>query len=862
MGKLTPMMEQYARCKAEHPDALLFFRLGDFYEMFAQDALTASRELELTLTSREGGEEGERTPMCGVPWHAVDGYIHKLVEKGYRVAIAEQMTDPAESRGLVEREVVRVITPGTITESSMLDEKSHNYMACLHMEDTTVGLCVADVSTGYLAAACLPLERAMAELQRLEPSEVLVSPSMQAALARMKGLHVTTLVRPDKAFELNAARGELALRIGPQGFEEIRQSPLAVQASGALMDYLRLTQKKALSHLKKVEAYRAEAGMTLDAGARRNLELTQSLRGRGRRGTLLWVLDQTKTAMGGRLIKEWIEQPLGSAAAINRRLDAVQELTQDALRADELSSLLVPIQDIERLCTKLSYGTFNARDAHALGRSVAGLPRIRALAGAGKSALLCSLHERIDELQDVSTLIEAAVDDDPPFAITDGGIFRTGYAQELDELRAAAGNGKEWIAQLEAREREETGIKNLKIGFNRVFGYYIEVTRSYFDKVPYRYTRKQTLAGCERFITEELKQVEERVLGAEEKAMRLEHRLFVGLRETVAAATARLQATARALAELDCLLSLAAAAALRGYQRPQLHEGRELRIAAGRHPVVEAVMEHGFVPNDTHLTAEERFILLTGPNMSGKSTIMRQVALIAIMAHIGSFVPAHSASIPLLDRVFTRIGAQDDLSGGQSTFMVEMSEVADILRFATNRSLILLDEVGRGTSTFDGLSIAWALVERIASPQVAALSMFATHYHELCQLEGQLPGVVNYSVSAREMGEDVIFLHRMERGGTDRSFGIQVAALAGLPAAVLNRAREVLARLEAAEVSGASVGQVILEQNKKPERKQMDMASVRREELLQELRGLDVTAITPMEAMNRLFALREQARLI
>ena len=861
---LSPMMQHYLNTKEQYKDCILMYRLGDFYEMFFDDAITVSKELELTLTGRDCGL-AERAPMCGVPYHAVDTYVARLVEKGYNVAICEQMEDPALAKGLVERAVTRVITPGTVIESTMLEEKKNNYLLSVYFgqNEKKAGIAYADVSTGELYVMELPQRRTqlMEELARIAPTEVLVSAEDALELVRI-GWNQRATVRTAEAYDRTAAVAQIKKHTGSSlSALGLAKLELAVCAAGALLEYLEETQKNALAHVNTVHIYNRGEHLLLDPVARRNLELTETMRGRGKKGTLLWLLDRTATAMGGRLLRAWIEEPLTQKDKIERRLDAVDELMHNFLLTQEVRSALEPIYDIERLVTKISYGSVNARDALALGNSLKMIPKVKEFLADYRCEALCDIYNRLDPMEDVCELLERAIDPEAPLPIREGGIIREGYNQELDELRSASTNGKEWINKIEQKEREETGIKNLRVGYNKVFGYYIEVTRSQLTMVPYRYQRKQTLAGSERFITDELKQVEETILGAQDKSVRLEYQLFCEIREQLMGQIARFQATANAVKELDALQSLAVVANENGYCRPEIHEGYDLTIRDGRHPVVEATSKELFVPNDTDLTDAGRMMIITGPNMAGKSTYMRQVALITLMAHMGSFVPASSASIPLCDRIFTRVGASDDLAAGQSTFMVEMSEMASILANATERSLLVLDEIGRGTSTFDGLSIAWATAEYICNKKrIGAKTLFATHYHELSELEGRMEGVVNYQVSVKEHGDEIIFLRKIQKGGADSSFGVQVAAMAGLPQPVISRAHEIMAKLEVNNVNQTTIGQNILGGKKKD--KQLSLMEYNAVGFAQEVAQIDMDSMSPRDAMNLLYVLREKARKI
>ena len=861
---LSPMMQHYLNTKEQYKDCILMYRLGDFYEMFFDDAVTVSKELELTLTGRDCGL-AERAPMCGVPYHAVDTYVARLVEKGYNVAICEQMEDPALAKGLVERAVTRVITPGTVIESTMLEEKKNNYLLSVYFgqNEKKAGIAYADVSTGELYVMELPQRRTqlMEELARIAPTEVLVSAEDALELVRI-GWNQRATVRTAETYDRTAATAQIKKHTGSSlSALGLAKLELAVCAAGALLMYLEETQKNALAHVNTVHIYNRGEHLLLDPVARRNLELTETMRGRGKKGTLLWLLDRTATAMGGRLLRAWIEEPLTQKDKIERRLDAVDELMHNFLLTQEVRSALEPIYDIERLVTRISYGSVNARDALALGNSLKMIPKVKEFLADYRSVALCDINNRLDPMEDVCELLERAIDPEAPLPIREGGIIRKGYNQELDELRSASTNGKEWINKIEQKEREETGIKNLRVGYNKVFGYYIEVTRSQLTMVPYRYQRKQTLAGSERFITDELKQVEETILGSQDKSVRLEYQLFCEIREQLMGQIARFQATANAVKELDALQSLAVVANENGYCRPEIHEGYDLTIRDGRHPVVEATSKELFVPNDTELTDAGRMMIITGPNMAGKSTYMRQVALITLMAHMGSFVPASSASIPLCDRIFTRVGASDDLAAGQSTFMVEMSEMASILANATERSLLVLDEIGRGTSTFDGLSIAWATAEYICSKKrIGAKTLFATHYHELSELEGRLEGVVNYQISVKEHGDEIIFLRKIQKGGADSSFGVQVAAMAGLPQPVISRAHEIMAKLEVNNVNQTTIGQNILGGKKKD--KQLSLMEYNAVGFAQEVAQIDMDSMSPRDAINLLYVLREKARKI
>ncbi len=861
------MMQQYQRIKEKYHDCLLFFRVGDFYEMFFEDANTASRELELTLTGKDCGLP-ERAPMCGVPHHAVNTYVERLVSKGYRVAICEQMEDPALAKGLVERDVIRVYTAGTLNDPSMLDERKPSYILSVCAQSGKCGLAFCDVSTGefQVYAVDKPENRIADEIARISPSEI-ITQDIQRLQALMPGEEFPSVSRqPASWFTYANAEGELLSHFHLQdlsGLGLTGEDREMTGAAGALLHYLRETQKNALEHITGLRLYQGSKYMLLDAHTRRNLELTESIRGRNRKGTLLQLLDRTSTAMGGRLLRSWIEQPLVDRMQINRRLDAVEEFTDQHVLCERLAQELTKVYDVERLLSKVSYQSLNAHDCLSLCASFGRIPSIRGLLGGCRSSCVKEILESLDPLEDITDLLTRAIHPDAPVVITEGNIIRDGYSKELDEYREAATHGKQWILDLEARERERTGIRNLRVQYNKVFGYYIEVTKSFLSQVPDNYIRKQTLTNAERFMTPELKEMEQKIMGAQEQSVRLELRLFSEIRETIAGQIARIQHTAIALKTLDALISLARVASEYQYVRPAITEDGVLSIEEGRHPVVEQnLKDAGFVPNSTQMNEEEaRMLIITGPNMAGKSTYMRQVALITLMAHIGSFVPAARASVPIVDRIFTRVGASDDLASGQSTFMVEMAETAAILRNATRHSLIILDEIGRGTSTFDGLAIAWAVVEYLADKKnCGAKTLFATHYHELSELEGHLDGVQNYCISVKEHGEDVIFLRKIVRGGADKSFGIHVASLAGIPHPVLVRAHEIQARLEVSDINQNTIGQSILGEEEKRENEQVDLFDYQRMEIINDLQKLDIMALTPIEAMNTLFLLRERAR--
>ncbi len=866
MNKLSPMMRQYLEVKEQHRDQILFFRLGDFYEMFFEDALLVSKELELTLTGRECGLS-ERAPMCGVPYHSAESYIDRLIKRGYKVAICEQMENPSLAKGLVKREITRVVTPGTLIDSSLLEEGSNNYLCCVCWQKEGCGLAFADVSTGEMNVTQLPggdSGPVLGELGKFAPREVVFNEGLldqPKITAFMKEkLSCTADILPEELFSAAAAQLEILRQFKAKNLTSLGlvEMPAAVAALGALLAYLRQTQRVGLERIQEIHLYSDKQFMRLDLTARRNLELTETIRGRERRGTLLWVLDKTRTSMGKRLMRSWIEQPLISAALINKRLNAVEELTRQSILVDRLTGQLTGVYDMERLMTKIVYGNASPRDITALGAAMMRLPGLRELLGDAASSGLQEIFAAIDPLTDMAELIAAAIDDEPPITLKDGGVIRPGYDPKLDEVRYLSDHMKEIIADIEAREREATGIKGLKVGFNRVFGYYIEVTKSYLSQVPDTYIRKQTLANCERYITQELKELETRVLTAQEEILALESRLFEEVRAALAGELGRIQSTAAAVARLDVLCSLAAVAMSGGYTRPIVDLSDEIIITDGRHPVVEEILSGApFVPNDTALNGgENQIAIITGPNMAGKSTYMRQVALIVLMAQMGSFVPAGYAKIGIVDGIFTRVGASDDLSSGQSTFMVEMSEVAAILKNATQKSLLILDEIGRGTSTFDGMSIARAVLEFIADQKkLGAKTLFATHYHELTELEDTIPCVKNYNVAVKKRGEEITFLRRILPGGADDSYGIEVSKLAGIPNWVIHRAYEVLEGLEnSGQVAEAKISTRAKAQ---PEAQQMFFVDEGMETARRRIREADVDTLTPLEALNLLYELKK-----
>ncbi len=868
MGTVTPMMQQYLDIKEQYKDCILFFRLGDFYEMFFSDAELASRELEITLTGRDCGLE-ERAPMCGVPFHAANNYVARLVSKGYKVAICEQVEDPALAKGIVKRDVIKVVTPGTVTDITMLDERKNNYLMSIYKNGNFYGLASVDITTGDFYGTRITWGNTRGklfdEIAKYLPSEIIVNTELCAdneltcEIKQRFNTYVSTF--EEGSFEYGNAMDTLRNQFENNTLN-IQEYDIAVNASGALLTYLESTQKVNLSHIQNFNLYALEEYMILDASSRRNLELTETMREKSKKGSLLWVLDKTMTSMGGRLLRKWIEQPLINHGDISLRLNAVEELKNKFMARVEARELLKRVYDIERLMGKVILGSVNCRDLIALKNSMSQIPYIKEILNGFETEYISSCYEQLDSLEDVCNLIDISIIDDPPVTIKEGGIIKDGYNSEVDKLRSASIQGKDWIAALEASEREKTGIKNLKVGFNRVFGYYIEVTKSYFSLVPEEYIRKQTLANCERYITPELKEIEDNILGAEEKIVLLEYSLFVQIKDKIAEQLSRIKSTARALAEIDVLASLAEVADREGYCKPEISVSDKIEIVDGRHPVVEKMTDKsGFVPNDTVLDMEEdRLAIITGPNMAGKSTYMRQSALIVLMAQIGSFVPASSAKIGLVDRIFTRVGASDDLASGQSTFMVEMSEVANILTNATKRSLLVLDEIGRGTSTFDGLSIAWAVIEYIVSKeQLGCRTLFATHYHELTELEGKLSGIKNYCITVKEKGDDVIFLRKIIRGGADGSYGIQVAKLAGVPQGVIDRAKEILANLDDADINRN--GKV--RKTKKQVDGQLDLFAQAAKasadaEILEEIRKIDISRLTPIDAMNILYELQRK----
>lgn len=878
----TPMMQKYLETKEQYKDCILFYRLGDFYEMFFDDAITVSRELEITLTGKSCGQE-ERAPMCGVPYHAVDGYLTRLVAKGYKVAICDQVEDPKQAKGLVKREVTRIVTPGTILDAQAIDETKNNYIMCIVYIADRYGVSVADITTGDYFVTELPDGGKLKdEIYRFMPSEIICNEAFYMSGLDLEDLkerfHMAVYSLESWYFDDTACREKLMehFKVSSLAGLGLSDYDCGVLSAGALLQYLLETQKNDLSHMTRITPYTTGKYMMLDSSTRRNLELCETLREKQKRGSLLWVLDKTKTAMGARMLRKFIEQPLIEKQEILRRLDAVEELKQSAISREEIREYLSPVYDLERLITRITYGTANPRDLTAFAGSLSMLPPIRYLLEEMESSLLKDIYAELDPLEDLCTLVQNAIADEPPLAMKEGGIIRDGYNEEIDTLRRAKSEGKDWLAKLEQDEREKTGIKTLRIKYNKVFGYYLEVTNSYKELVPDYYTRKQTLANAERYITPELKELEDTILGAEDKLYALEYELYCTIRDTIAAEVKRIQTTAKAIASLDVFSSLALVAERNNYVRPKINESGKIDIRDGRHPVVEQMIPNGtFICNDTLLDdKKQRVSIITGPNMAGKSTYMRQAALIVLMAQIGSFVPASGADIGLVDRIFTRVGASDDLASGQSTFMVEMTEVANILRNATSKSLLILDEIGRGTSTFDGLSIAWAVVEYISdSKLLGAKTLFATHYHELTELEGKIDNVNNYCIAVKEKGDDIVFLRKIVKGGADKSYGIQVAKLAGVPDLVIDRAKEIVEELVNEDitirVSEIAVGGKDSGAKKKAKPKkydEMDLAqfslfdTVKDDDVLEELKNIDVGNLTPVDALNTIYRLQNKLK--
>lgn len=872
------MMQEYVKRKEQYKDCILLYRIGDFYEMFFDDAKTASKELELTLTGKDCGLK-ERAPMCGVPYHAIDNYINRLVKNGHKVAVCDQVEDPRQAKGLVKREVTRVVTPGTNLDSGAVEEGKNNYLMSVVCVDGHFGISACDVATGeFLLTEVDSVTKLFDEINKLEPSELICNEALLMSGLDIEDLknRLKILIEPldDRYFEDETCRTTLKDHFHVQSMEGLGIDTFScgICAAGALLSYLFETQKTDLSHISSITPYHTEEYMILGSATLRNLELTETLREKSKRGSLLWVLDHTKTAMGARTLRTWIEQPLIQEKKILLRQDAVEALTKNEIDLSELREYLAPVYDLERLAMRLSYKSANPRDLIALKTSLGMLPAIKEMLGHFPCALFSDWAKNLDTLTDIHDLIEASIVDDPPLAMKDGGIIKDGYNEDVDTYRKAGTDGKKWLADLEAREQKKTGIHTLKVKYNRVFGYCIEVTNSFKDKVPPEYIRKQTLVGSERYTTPELKELEQKILGAEERLTTLEYDIYSGIRDKIGGELVRIQKTAHKIAQIDALASLAYVALHNHYVRPKIRTDGVIRIKNGRHPVVEKMIPNdGFVPNDTQLdNKSKRIAIITGPNMAGKSTYMRQVALIVLMAQIGSFVPADQADIGIVDRIFTRVGASDDLASGQSTFMVEMTEVASILRNATSRSLLILDEIGRGTSTFDGLALAWAIVEYIADKKlIGAKTLFATHYHELTELEGKIDGVNNYCIAVREKGDGIVFLRKIVKGGADKSYGIQVARLAGVPEAVLTRAEELAEQLSKADITEGieSLGTKRKKTKAKPihvddvDLEQMSFFdTVSDQDILDELKGLDIQTLTPIDALNELYKLQNKLK--
>lgn len=870
MAEYSPMMQHYLKTKEEYKDCILFYRLGDFYEMFFDDAILASRELELTLTGKECGQE-ERAPMCGVPFHAAETYIARLIGKGYKVAICEQMEDPKLAKGIVKREVIRVVTPGTVIESNLLDEKKNNYIMAIYKNGIYFGISICDVSTGDFKATQIKetnnFSMALDEISRYYPAEIVVNELMYATTEEIAKIRERFQIYISKQEEEKFSNNSEELLnkyniVNEDGnaIKDINDKTLCICAINGLLTYILETQKTSLDHINKITLYNNTKYMCLDINARRNLELTEKLRDKSKKGTLLWVLDKTSTSMGGRRLRRWLNDPLLDVERINKRLNAVKELKEKLILRGDITDLLKKVYDIERLVGKISYGNANGRDLISLKNSIKQLPELKRIMVSADSTLLKELYEELDTLEDIYTIIDNAIVEEPPISVKEGGLIKKGYDEEIDKLKIATTDGKNWLIQLEADEREKTGIKGLKVGFNKVFGYYIEVTKSNISLVPDRYIRKQTLTNGERYVTEELKKLENELLGAEEKVINLEYNAFCDIREKIEKQIIRIQKTADIISTLDVLNSFATVAEDMNYCMPIVDNSGIIDIKGGRHPVIEKILPSGaFVDNDTYLDKEDnRFSIITGPNMAGKSTYMRQVALISLMAQCGSFVPATSARLGVVDKIFTRIGASDDLSMGQSTFMVEMMEVATILKEATPNSLVILDEIGRGTSTYDGLSIAWAVAEYMSDKEkCGAKTLFATHYHELIGLEEKIQGVKNYSIAVKERGEDIIFLRKIVSGGTDESYGVHVAKLAGVPQVVTKRSNEILKTLERKSILG---NQKQEKENKKVATGQLDMYNYKLAEIAHELDKVDLNNLTPIDALNTLVKIKEKMK--
>jgi DNA mismatch repair protein MutS len=870
MADLSPMMQQYYQIKEQYPDAILFFRLGDFYEMFYDDAVLASKELDLTLTGRDCGQE-ERAPMCGIPFHSYEPYLAKLVAKGYKVAICEQMEDPALAKGLVKRSIIRVVTPGTVLESSMLDETKNNFISSVFLANDQAGICFSDISTGELYATRLekPFEESIREeISRYSPKEVLLN-SEAAKLKRLSAflkerISASVEVLEDDRYLPDIVASKVLHQFHKENLDELKlqDQPEITAAIAALLSYLEETQRTGIERISQPEIYSGSQYMKLDLNARRNLELLETMRNKEKRGSLLWVLDKTKTAMGKRLIRSWIEQPLLSPARISRRLNAVEELCKDSIFRGTLSDELEGIHDLERLMSRIVYGSANGRELRSLASAAEKLPRIKKMLSDVHSDMLCDICREIDPLEDIQALIDRAIVEEPPFSIREGGMIKPGFNEELDSLKNDMTNGHGVLAQIEAQEKEKNKIPKLKVGYNRVFGYYIEIPNAYKDMAPDHYIRKQTLTNCERFITPELKELEGRILGAHDKSVQLEYHLFDEVRSTVAAQIDRVQKTAEAIAKLDVLNSFAQVSCDHHYVRPIVNLDGKIILKESRHPVVEQLSDVPFVPNDANFDKKEnRVAIITGPNMAGKSTYMRQVALNVLMAQIGCFVPASYAEIGITDAIYTRVGASDDLAAGQSTFMVEMAEVADILKHATSNSLLILDEIGRGTSTFDGMSIARAVLEFVADTKtLGAKALFATHYHELTELEELLPGVKNYNIACKKHGDDITFLRRIVRGGADDSYGIEVAKLAGVPNKIVRRAKEILKQINDGQMISLPASEKKKAQTKADDSMQLSLMPSEESKVMDKLKKLDVNTLTPIECMNELFELSRLAK--
>ena len=880
LSQLSPMMQHYMETKKEYPDCVLFYRLGDFYEMFFDDALTVSKELEITLTGKDCGLS-ERAPMCGVPFHALDSYLYRLVQKGYKVAIAEQMEDPRQAKGLVKREVIRVVTPGTITSSQVLDETKNNYLMGIVYMDGIYGISTADISTGDFMVTEVDSDRELFdEINKFSPSEIICNNAFYMSgvdMDELKNRYQVVISALDSRFFGEESCRRILMehfKVGALVGLGLEDYATGIIAAGAVMQYIYETQKSTLEHITTITPYSTGQYMVIDTSTRRNLELVETMREKQKRGTLLWVLDKTKTAMGARLLRACIEQPLIHRDEIIKRQNAVEELNMNYISREEICEYLNPIYDLERLIGRISYKTANPRDLIAFRSSLEMLPYIKRILGEFNSELLAELGRELDPLQDIFQLIGDAIVEEPPITVREGGIIKDGYNQEADKLRHAKTEGKNWLAELEAKEKEKTGIKTLKVKFNKVFGYYFEVTNSFKDQVPDYYIRKQTLTNAERFTTDELKQLEDIIMGAEEKLVSLEYDLFCEVRDKIGAEVIRIQKTAKSIDGIDVFCSLSVVATRRNYVKPSINDKGVIQIKNGRHPVVEQMMRDDmFVANDTFLdNGKNRLSVITGPNMAGKSTYMRQVALIVLMAQLGSFVPAQEADIGICDRIFTRVGASDDLASGQSTFMVEMTEVANILRNATRNSLLVLDEIGRGTSTFDGLSIAWAVIEHISNSKLlGAKTLFATHYHELTELEGTIAGVKNYCIAVKEQGDDIVFLRKIVRGGADKSYGIQVAKLAGVPDSVIARAKEIAEELSDADITArakeiAEISSNITQHKAVPKPDEVDLQqlsffdTVKDDDIIRELDSLELSTMTPLDAMNTLYRLQTKLK--